>query len=268
MVPMSSVSSLDTVNRSTMRASARFYASLSGLEVSEKKALDDIMHNVKGKRILDVGVGGARTTAALLEMSSQYVGVDYIEGMISHCRQRFPHVCFEVADARDMPQFKNSSFDLIVFAWSGISMVDHTGRMSILKEMYRLLAPGGYFVFSTYNLGARERAQRFTFPDFTFPKNPARLAKQAVGFCKHTVLSIINRLRYKKQEVYTSEYAIINDKCHDYRTMLYYISLAHQRAQLRAVGFESNASIYSADGNRVVQDDSLTGDTFLVVVQR
>ena len=34
------------------------------------------------------------------------------------------------------------------------------------------------------------------------------------------------------------EYAIINDKCHSYSTMLYYITRANQCKQLEAIGFD------------------------------
>ena len=138
--------------------------------------------------------------------------------MVAACRKKYPNVRFETMDARSMPQFPDASFELIVFAWAGICIVD--------------------------------------------------LVRRGTGFCLHTALRIYNRNRYKKRGISTQEYSVINDKCHDYKTLLYYITLEQQREQLRRVGFKPGLRVYNSKGGIVEHDDGNLGDSLLFVVER
>ena len=42
-----------------------------------------------GLDLLDIGVGGGRTTQHLAPPAKRYVGVDYSAGMVALCQQRF-----------------------------------------------------------------------------------------------------------------------------------------------------------------------------------
>jgi hypothetical protein len=42
---------------------------------------------------------------------------------------------------------------------------------------------------------------------------------------------------FSRHDVRLPDYSIINDRCHHYTIMLYYISLENQRKQLEAAGF-------------------------------
>ena len=139
---MSTGAAIDAINRSTMSTVVADYGWRDDLHQSERAALDTILERVKGRRILDLGVGAGRTVKGLREVSADYVGVDYVQEMVDYCRARFPDVRFEQGDARSMPQFADGSFDLVVFSCNGICMVDHAGRLRILSEVRRLLAPG------------------------------------------------------------------------------------------------------------------------------
>jgi SAM-dependent methyltransferase len=264
---MSVISPMDQLNRQTMKLSADVYAGYDEIGLQERLALESVAELVKNKRILDIGVGGGRTTPALLKLSTDYIGVDYVQEMVDRCRDRFPGVRFEHADARAMPQFSDHSFDFIVFAWSGICMVDHAGRLAILAEVRRLLAPGGVFLFSTYNRNSVEHDQLFVFPGFLFTLNPIKLALRSARFLVDTARCARNRLRFKKMESATAEYSIINDKCHNYQTMLYYITLDEQLKQLERSGFLSAPIIFARDGICVERDSGNLGDALLFVVR-
>jgi len=222
---------------------------------------------VRNKRILDVGVGGGRTVGALRELSPHYLGIDYVEEMVAACRERFPGVNFERADARALTGIADGAFDLVVFAWCGLCMVDHQGRMAILKELHRVLSPGGYFVFSTYNRNSAAHDQLFSLPPLSLPRNLRGLAKHTASFGFHATVRLFNRFRYLRREVVTPEYSIINDQSHDYRTMLYYLTLEEQKRQLAQVGFQPNPRVY-ARGRQVERDDGSLGDSMLFVAQR
>jgi len=255
---------IDDINRHTMRASVNIYTGFETLGPPEQRALASVSDRTRGGRILDIGVGGGRTVKALLELSADYIGIDYVDEMVQACRTKFPGVKFEHADARAMPQFADASFDLIVFAWAGICMVDHAGRIAILKEIRRLLKPSGFFIFSSYNRNSPEYSASFVFPPLELTANPVKLAARLLAFGGNLYRSARNRLQFRAHEIRTDEYAIINDKCHDYRTMLYYITLANQRTQLREAGFIDEVHAYDNRGQEVATDTTDDSITYVV----
>lgn len=258
---MERTNAIDSINSRTMRAAVRDYARNEALHAAEEAVIKDIAAEIRGKRILDIGVGAGRTTKALRELSEDYVGIDYVREMVEHCREIHPGVRFEWADARAMPHLADDSFDLVVFSCNGISMVDHDGRIAILKEVHRILAPGGKFVFSTYNRDSENHANAFERPWFQWTRHPIRLALRTGRFVAQSLLRRFNRFRYKRHQIFHADYSIINDRCHDYATMLYYITVEGQLRQLASIGFKPHPAIYDARGHRVtdsVLDDSMT----------
>ena len=121
------------------------------LYAAEIAAFSKVKIFCKDKPILDIGVGGGRTTLPLLEISKDYLGIDYAKGMIDACKQKYPDLNFMIADARNLRFLPNSKFSLVVFSFNGIDYVSHKDRLAILGEVNRVLVKGGYFVFSTHN---------------------------------------------------------------------------------------------------------------------
>ena len=258
---MSTGAAIDAINRSTMSTVVADYGWRDDLHQSERAALDTILERVKGRRILDLGVGAGRTVKGLREVSADYVGVDYVQEMVDYCRARFPDVRFEQGDARSMPQFADGSFDLVVFSCNGICMVDHAGRLRILSEVRRLLAPGGHFVFSTSNRDDPD-AGRFLWPVFKMTAHPVRLVMRGGRFVSHAAYRVFNRWRLKPSEIRTTDYAILNDRSHHFRTMNYFITLEQQLKQLRENGFVEPA-VFDEHGKPVHRDTTHGTMTFV-----
>lgn len=106
-------------------------------------------------RLLDIGVGGGRTAGPLSARASDYVGIDYSAAMVGACRARFPDLDFREANAADLSQFADASFDCAMFAFNGIDYITNDGqRAECFREIARVLAPGGMFVFSSHNARA------------------------------------------------------------------------------------------------------------------
>jgi len=198
------------------------YAGHNALSKAETAALNHI-NGAVDQPILDIGIGAGRTVEALHQISKDYVGVDYVREMVEECKKKYPDVRFEQGDARNLSLFEDCYFQTIMFSMNGISMVDHDGRIEILKEAYRLLRPGGTFLFSTYNIDNVDYKKLFRFPEFVFSKNPIRLSVRALRYGYNLFIAMYNRFRFIKHEVHTDEYSMINDMCHNYATMLYYI---------------------------------------------
>jgi SAM-dependent methyltransferase len=242
---------VDTINRRTMSQSVDEYSAIvnEGLNAQEKACLASVDSRVRNKRILDLGVGAGRTVAPLRELSRDYTGVDYMQEMVAHCQRRFPGVRFERVDARAMDAFADNSFDVAFFSCNGISMVDHAGRLAILAEIRRVLAPDGVFIFSTCNRQSWQYGAKFRFPDFQATRHPLKAAARAARFVAQTGFRAMNRVRFLRHEVRSAEYAVINDVCHHYQTMLYFIDPAQQVKQLRAAQFAGDIRMFDLAGN-------------------
>jgi SAM-dependent methyltransferase len=178
---------------------------------------------------------------------------------VETCGRRFPGVKFVQGDARDLSRFGSRSKFLVMFSLNGICMVDHVGRMEILREIHRVLMPGGVILFSSYNVDSDNYEAFFRFPRFFMTWNPARLGLRGARWVKDTGVRAVNRMRFAKLERRGEEYSIINDACHNYGVMLYYTSLAKHVEQLESVGFE-RIEAYDQSGRRIetnTRDDSM-----------
>ena len=161
--------------------------------------------------------------------------------------------------------FGDSSFSLVVFLCNGISMVDHEDRIAILEEAYRLLAPGGALIFTTFNRDTSDKAF-FRFPSFQFTKNPPRLVVRMMRFLYHTGMRMFNRARFIWFEHRHPSYSILNTVFLNYATFGYYISLESQFAQLESVGFQKGTIAFDPSGQIV--SGNVTDDDFTVLARK
>ena len=173
------------------------YASLDYLTPCERFLFD--IYIKPGAAILDIGVGGGRTTPQLASKASHYVGIDNSEEMIDACRHKFPALQFLVADASDLSAFDDASFDAIVIAFNGLDcLFPDKKRWQCLQECNRLLRKGGVLVFSSHNPQAifvrpgwnRERVRSFAkkfVPEHTILFSAA-VTGVTVGKAMHSVL--------------------------------------------------------------------------------
>jgi ubiquinone/menaquinone biosynthesis C-methylase UbiE len=165
------VTNLDTWNTPEV---ASYYAALNYLTPCEKLLFDEYLSS--GMAILDLGVGGGRTTPYLSSIAGPYVGADYAAEMIVACRRKFPNLQFEVVDAADLSIFPTSGFDAVVMAFNTIdNLIPDEARYRALSELRRVLKPKGILIFSAHNMRsifARPSWNRQRLIDF---------AKQLVG---------------------------------------------------------------------------------------
>jgi ubiquinone/menaquinone biosynthesis C-methylase UbiE len=258
---------IDQINRLEMgkASSVEHYTAFDGLFAAEQAALSRVALAARNRTILDIGVGAGRTVPGLLQISTDYLGVDISQEMVDACRRRFPGVAFQLADARALTGVADASVHLVMFSCSGIGMVSHDDRLLILREVRRVLEPGGVFLFSTHNQNSADHDAGFKLPGFSFAANPLRLFARLARFSKLTLVRMYRRGRFRKHELRTAEYSMINDECHDYGVMLYYISLERQRRQLEAMGFEMDALALDGSGQPVVGDTRES--TFMLIAR-
>lgn len=132
------------------------YSRVDQLQKPEQTILNLLKPRLSSMRMLDLGIGGGRTTVHFAPLVQEYVGSDYAENMIDACINRFPdagdHVRFEVIDATDMKGVPDDYFDLILFSFNSIDCVAPEDREKVFQEALRVGRKGGYFAFSTHNL--------------------------------------------------------------------------------------------------------------------
>ena len=90
----------------------------------------------------------------------------------------------------------------------------------------------------------------------------AQLQQQAL----HDPLTrLYNRRRFRRHVEHGDGYSIINDECHDYATMLYYVDLGVMRRQLIDAGFESVIDLWDLEGRPT--DDTATDNSIMVLAR-
>src|SRR5258708_1470990 len=145
--------SLDAINR---RAYAKpkvsdWYADLYFIHKPEEVILRKLAPLIKDKKLLDIGIGGGRTTRFLLELSADYTGIDYTPRCVQIVKNKYPESHIVCGDARNLSAFNDASFDFVLFSFNGIDYVSHSDRLKAMAEIYRVLRRRGFFMFSTHN---------------------------------------------------------------------------------------------------------------------
>lgn len=247
---------LDAVNRPTWarRDTVRQYERLHGYtDPGERAAIDFVMDRVRGQRVLDMGVGAGRTTGLLLQLTQDYVGIDYTREMVEACRRRHPSVRVEQMDARDLSAFRDGEFSLVMFSFNGIDSVSPQDRMSVLREAHRVLEPGGTFLFSAHNNdgpGRHEHPQ--VHVPFTW--NPIKLGWRGFKSISALPRALMNHRRFKTMNETHADWSVVNAGAHDFGIVVVYTTLAEQKRQIREAGFECEAVFDNVAGTRVADD--------------
>ncbi|HTW71608.1 MAG TPA: class I SAM-dependent methyltransferase [Acetobacteraceae bacterium] len=246
-------SGLDRINQAAyrQRRALRQFENANGwLEAGEQAAVMSVAPEALGAPILDIGVGGGRTTPLLRAISTDYCGIDYIPEMVAAARRRFPDADFRVMDARQM-DFHDGRFALAVFSYNGIDSVDLKGRQRVVSEVHRVLRPGGCFVFSTLN--HNNMAWLPHWPDWQVfhgtGLQPARLFRATAKL----VVGGINHLRGLPLAHDDGEVAVENLSAQNFALMALFTSVQMQIRELHEAGFVTEA-IITPDGAHVSTD--------------
>jgi SAM-dependent methyltransferase len=116
-----------------------------------------LLGDVRGRRVLEVGCGAAQCGRWLAGAGARPVAFDLSAGQLRHARRLgtdgLPLV---QADAMRLP-FSSGSFDLAASAFGAVPFV--TDSAAVMREVARVLRPGGRWVFSA------SHPIRWIFPD-------------------------------------------------------------------------------------------------------
>lgn len=158
-----------------MKASTEFVKeSFSGKKVQEKyiKSVLDIglweSEKIIFKRfinddskILDIGCGTGRTTFGLYKLGyKDVIGLDLTPKMIESAKTLQQSIGSEfefiVGNACDL-NFQDNTFDICIFSFNGFMQIPQAyNRLIAMKEINRVLKPGGHFIFTTHDRANKE----------------------------------------------------------------------------------------------------------------
>ena len=111
----------------------------------------------KNSKILDLGCGAGRTTINLYKKGyKDIVGLDisdkFINYATNYCKENKLNIKFIHGDATKLDFAKNNSYDAVIFSYNGMQCIPgKKNRDNVIKEVYRILKPGGIYIFTAHN---------------------------------------------------------------------------------------------------------------------
>ncbi|MBR0047260.1 MAG: class I SAM-dependent methyltransferase [Bacteroidaceae bacterium] len=109
------------------------------IDSQERRTLDRLISTADGTLRLEMACGTGRLTNYATH------GLDASDEMMSLARQRHPNVEFRQASAADTG-FADNTFD-VVYTFHLLMHLDETTIQQIFDEAWRILKPGGRFIF-------------------------------------------------------------------------------------------------------------------------
>jgi ubiquinone/menaquinone biosynthesis C-methylase UbiE len=117
----------------------------------------------QGERVLEIACGNGEFARRMSELGGQELAVDFSEGMLERARAHGGDVEYQYADAMDEQALlalgDPASFDAVV---SNMAIMDMESIEPMAAASFRLLKPGGRFVFSTLHPAFNSSAVRPT----------------------------------------------------------------------------------------------------------
>lgn len=228
------------------------------LQKPEETILNLFKNRLLDFKMLDMGVGGGRTTMFFANLAREYVGIDYSDKMIAACKSRFgehsDNISFEVCDVRKMEMFQDNTFDFILFSFNGIDYIPHHDRLNAFSEIKRVGKSGGFFCFSSHNIQSIPRAFSMKYGLSLNPKSTVK------NIIRWFFLNHIHNKGINIRKLQHTSHVIINDGAHNYRLQTYYIKPKVQIEQLS--NYFKDIKVYSLfKGNEIQSEVELNKTT-------
>lgn len=211
-------------------------------------------------RVLEIGCGAGRLTGYLIELGQHVQGIDVSPAMIAYCRETYPGGDFSVMDLRDLSGFEEESLDVVVATDNVLDVLDDSERRRVLRDIGRVLRPGGLLTMSAHN---RAFLPNLKMPTDLRARNFIRMAGKLVLM----PWRMRNRRQLLRFQRFEHDYAVVNDEAHHFKLLHYYISRDAQERQLEEEGFEL-VECRESEGRVVAVGDSAASCAELHYVAR
>src|SRR5258708_6321827 len=153
---MSSKAQVDELFTKTVQDWARFYSdpkpptmSAQNLISRRRFALEMLEARVPpGSNVLDVGCGTGHLAGELMQRGYTAWGADLSDAMVEYAREHYSRDRFRVGDIEQIP-FPDNTFDAVMC----LGVMEYLEKDEpALREMWRVLKPGGRAVITTPNI--------------------------------------------------------------------------------------------------------------------
>jgi SAM-dependent methyltransferase len=220
----------------------RHFANKVGLQKPEQTIFRILEPRLPATKMLDVGVGGGRTTEHFSHRVAEYTAMDYSPELIECCRRKYPGARFITGDARsDLRLLADGAFDLVLFSFNGIDNLSYDERLRLLADVRRVCARGGHFCFSTHNVQCIEELRTRKLP--LDPRSLAHALLHRGRFLKR------NRDAFRRAR--DADFVVLHDDLYDLDFDLGYIRPWHQIDLLEQAGFEQTRVFDLAEGREL-----------------
>ena len=214
--------------------------------------LDQLL-TLRGKRVCDLGCGPGLYTSRFSELGAQVTGIDFSETSLAHARAEVKtagrDITYVQADyTKTRLPAETDLFTLIFCDFCALS----TGqRRGLLHEVHAALNPGGHFVLDVRSMREFETYEEGDLIEF-------RLMD---GFWSaNDYLGLKKSFKYPSEKVSLDRYLIIEaDEQRQIYNWLQYFSEETLATELRAAGFELEATAGSLAGEPLQEDSDLIG---------
>lgn len=134
----------------------------------------------RGARVLDVGAGMGRVTAALAARGHTVVGLEPDAALVAQARETYPGIDVLHADALDLgPALldgRPQAFDLAVLVGNVMVFLAEGTERRVLTAVRRVLAPGGRVLVGFHPRGAPAGSREYPPAEFAADAAAAGLA--------------------------------------------------------------------------------------------
>jgi malonyl-CoA O-methyltransferase len=130
----------------------------------EEKHFPEILGEVRGLRIADIGCGTGRHAARLAVSGARVIAIDFSAGMIRKAREKFgaSEVAFAVADISRTLPMDDRSFDRVICCL----VLDHIHDVaSLFRELKRICKVDGFIAISVMHPAMMLREVQAQFHD-------------------------------------------------------------------------------------------------------
>jgi SAM-dependent methyltransferase len=241
----------------------------------EQAAIAGVASEVRGDLILDLGVGAGRTVPLLRLLSDRYIAIDYTPDMVEACRRRHPDVDVRLGDARDLAGIDDASVGLVVFSYNGLDAIARPERAQALREMARVLRPGGVLQFSTLNKDGpcyRSTPLHPAGSQLMYTWSPLyRAAMRAMWWVHapvHLPRAARNRRRLMGRTSAGRTWAVAPLEAFDYGLLVHYTTLAGVRRELADAGLVLEQAFDAEYGHPLDDEQDLSAVRYFQLVAR
>lgn len=133
----------------SLNNTANLFAYMQRVRVATKLLAHENFYPLDGKEILEIGCGTAGWLIDFLRWGAEHkrlYGIDLDEARIQNAKARLPEAGLRTGEASHLP-WKDQSFDIVLQSTVFTSILSHSLKMEIAREMVRVLKPSGFILW-------------------------------------------------------------------------------------------------------------------------